>query len=115
MTMDWANIVGLLGSGLMVVAFGLAVAAGAYLVAVGGPVIVAIGLASIASGVAYTGGPYPLGYHGPGDLFVMIFFGFVAVKSFRPCDIFLQRNIVGGNRIVKQSSFRVRIRACAGS
>src|SRR4029453_799573 len=25
------------------------------------------------------GGPYPLGYHGLGDLFVMVFFGFVAV------------------------------------
>jgi 1,4-dihydroxy-2-naphthoate octaprenyltransferase len=41
--------------------------------------VVAIGVASVLSGIAYTGGPFPLGYHGLGDLFVMIFFGFVAV------------------------------------
>jgi 1,4-dihydroxy-2-naphthoate octaprenyltransferase len=65
--------------GGMLVAFLLAVAVGIYLTAVAGPVIVAIGLASIASAVLYTGGPYPLGYHGLGDFFVMLFFGFVAV------------------------------------
>jgi len=63
----------------MLAAFAVAMAAGCYLVAVGGWPIVAIGLASIASGIAYTGGPYPLGYHGLGDLFVLAFFGFVAV------------------------------------
>ncbi len=41
--------------------------------------MIAIGVASIASGIAYTGGPWPLGYNGLGDVFVMIFFGFVAV------------------------------------
>ncbi len=63
----------------MIAAFGLAMASGVYLVTVGGWPIVAIGLASILSGIAYTGGPYPLGYHGLGDLFVLVFFGFVAV------------------------------------
>lgn len=52
---------------------------GIYLTWLSGWPIVAIGLASMVSAVAYTGGPYPLGYHGLGDLFVMIFFGFVAV------------------------------------
>jgi 1,4-dihydroxy-2-naphthoate octaprenyltransferase len=52
---------------------------GIYLTWLSGWPIVAIGIASMISAVAYTGGPYPLGYHGLGDLFVMIFFGFVAV------------------------------------
>ncbi len=63
----------------MYVVFGMALLVGAYLTAVAGPAIVLIGLLSIASAVAYTGGPWPLGYHGLGDVFVMVFFGFVAV------------------------------------
>jgi len=63
----------------MIGAFGVATLLGLYLVAAAGWPVVAIGVASIASGIAYTGGPWPLGYHGLGDLFVMIFFGFVAV------------------------------------
>ncbi len=63
----------------MVLAFGAATLVGLYLAVVVGWAIVAIGLAAIVSGVAYTGGPYPLGYNGLGDAFVMIFFGFVAV------------------------------------
>lgn len=63
----------------MVAAFGVASAFGLYLVGVAGWPIAVIGGASIAAGIAYTGGPYPLGYHGLGDVFVMLFFGFVAV------------------------------------
>jgi 1,4-dihydroxy-2-naphthoate polyprenyltransferase len=59
--------------------FLLALLVGAYLCSVAGPLILLIGVASMLSAVAYTGGPYPLGYHGLGDVFVMIFFGFVAV------------------------------------
>lgn len=61
--------------------FALAFLTGVYLVAVGGWPIVAIGLASLLSGYAYTGGPYPLGYNGLGDVFVFVFFGLVAVTG----------------------------------
>ena len=63
----------------MIAAFGVATLLGLYLVAAAGWPVIAIGVASILSGIAYTGGPWPLGYHGLGDVFVMIFFGFVAV------------------------------------
>jgi 1,4-dihydroxy-2-naphthoate octaprenyltransferase len=63
----------------MVGAFAVACAFGAYLVAVGGWPIAAVGIASIAAGIAYTGGPWPLGYHGLGDATVFVAFGLVAV------------------------------------
>ena len=64
-----------------IISFLGAVLAGIYLVVIGGWPIVAVGLVSILCGVLYTGGPYPLAYVGLGDLFVMLFFGNVAVTA----------------------------------
>jgi len=56
-----------------------AVLFGLPLVLHGGWPIVMIGLTSIMMGYAYTSGPIPLAYYGLGDLFVILFFGLVAV------------------------------------
>ena len=64
---------------LTIIAFSLSAICGLPLVIKGGYPILLIGILSIISGYAYTGGPYPLGYNGWGDIFVFIFFGPIAV------------------------------------
>lgn len=59
--------------------FAAALLPGAYILLRGGWPFLVIGLASIVCAVLYTAGPYPLGYVGLGDLFVLVFFGPVAV------------------------------------
>ena len=76
--------------------FALAICVGFYLASIGGWPIVWIGLASIASAIAYTGGPYPLGYHGWGDVFVFVFFGIIAV----PGTYYLQSGFVSYDSIL---------------
>lgn len=65
----------------MAVVFGLAALFGLYLTWLGGLPIIVIGIAAILSAIAYTGGPFPLGYYGLGDFFVFIFFGLASVAG----------------------------------
>ncbi|MFM2152763.1 MAG: hypothetical protein RL199_1198 [Pseudomonadota bacterium] len=80
-----ATQAGLVAPGTMrrafVLTFALAVLFGVGLILRGGLPILLIGLASVACGVLYTGGPKPLGYVGLGDLFVLVFFGPIAVAG----------------------------------
>ena len=63
------------------VVFALAMLVGVYLAWVGGWSIVIVGVLAIISAVAYTAGPFPLAYHGLGDLFAFVWFGLVAVAG----------------------------------
>ena len=64
-----------------VISFAFAVLCGIPLIQSGGIPILIIGLISLICGYAYTAGPYPLAYLGLGDLFVILFFGLIAVAG----------------------------------
>ncbi len=63
----------------MWIIFGIAALFGLYLAYLRGWLVILLGLAAIVSAIAYTGGPFPLGYYALGDLFVFIFFGVMCV------------------------------------
>lgn len=73
----WLPAASVLRGALIV--FASAALVGLYLFLLAGWPVLVLGLFSILAGLAYTAGPSPLAYNGFSDLFVMIFFGFVAV------------------------------------
>ena len=79
-----------------IMTFALAIIPGGMLVLRGGLPIAVIGVASVICGILYTAGPFPLGYTGLADLFVLIFFGPVAVGG----TYYLQRLGINSNVLV---------------
>jgi 1,4-dihydroxy-2-naphthoate octaprenyltransferase len=65
----------------IVVTIALAVVVGLWLTVVGGPILLAVGALAIVAALMYTGGPWPYGYRGLGEVFVFVFFGLVAVAG----------------------------------
>ena len=63
----------------IVLTVGVAGIVGLWLTVIGGPALLVVGALAIVAAVAYTGGPWPYGYRALGEVFVFIFFGFVAV------------------------------------
>lgn len=58
-----------------------AVIFGTFLCMARGWPMLAIGLPSLFLAYGYTGGPFPLAYRGLGEVFVILFFGFIAVMG----------------------------------
>jgi 1,4-dihydroxy-2-naphthoate polyprenyltransferase len=54
---------------------------GLYLAYVGGIGMIVLGALAVVSALAYTGGPWPYGYRGLGEVFVFAFFGLMAVGA----------------------------------
>jgi 1,4-dihydroxy-2-naphthoate octaprenyltransferase len=64
-------------------AVAVAAVCGAILTYRVGLVMVAIGITSVLAMLGYVGGPFPYGYRGLGELFVVLFFGFIATGGSR--------------------------------
>lgn len=68
---------------------------GLALIPFGGLWLLAVGIASVICAWCYTGGPFPLAYNGLGDVFVVLFFGFIAVG----CTYYVQAGLVSGEAL----------------
>lgn len=80
LAMKWATIL------VLAVAFCIGLA----LIPFGGWWLLLVGVASVVCAWCYTGGPLPLAYNGLGDVFVILFFGFIAVG----CTYYVQAGTV---------------------
>jgi 1,4-dihydroxy-2-naphthoate polyprenyltransferase len=80
---------------------GLTVALSVPLIQARGWPIIAIGIPSLYFCWGYTGGPVPLAYRGLGELFVILFFGFVAVlgSAFVQSGLWLGQGVLAGFQI----------------
>jgi 1,4-dihydroxy-2-naphthoate octaprenyltransferase len=79
---------------------GTAFAVGLLLVHEVGWALLPVGVISIGCAIAYTGGPFPLGYNGLGDLFVFVFFGLVAVCT----TFYVQAGSVGSDVVLSSAA-----------
>lgn len=89
------------------VSFSAAFLLGIYLVQVGGWPILAIGLGSLLAGWSYSGGPQPISHTALGEVFVVVFFGVVAVSG----SAWLQG--AGGGSVALLAGFVVGLPAAA--
>ncbi len=79
-----------------VISFMLAALGGIFLTFIGGWPIFFVGFVSILCGYAYSTGPFPISHTPLGEIFVVVFFGVVAVGG----TYYLQTGMVGTNAII---------------